>query len=369
MDQHYRKTFDQITMPEDKAQAIRSRLAARCSGQTTNEEGIPMRKTKPFRRPQIIAVAVVAVLLLSLGTAGATGALKSVGEVFAGMFGASPTQTKILNEMGHPVGVSATADGLTISVDAIIGDAACYAIVYSITPEDGVSLPLPRLEEIEEEEREDPFLTHEVYTYSFYKDGMPDGTGIYEFYDADPSDPSIQFVEKASYPEGVSKGTVKRTFENLSYGNASSEDMDLVAAGPWKLTFSLDYEDNSITLATNQTISVKGETATVDTILISPLSVTIESSFDKVIDWEKDLDSDPFASYEDAPLGRAIMALPVSLTMKDGSVLDLSGNESSSIGDRGGKTCYTRNCCFPEILPLDTIESVTIGELTIPVEQ
>lgn len=369
MDQHYRKIFDQITMPEDKAQAMGRRLAVRCAQDKPDRKVVSRKKPNSFRRSQTIAVAVVVVLLLSLGTAGATGALKSVGEVFAGLFGASPTQTEILNEMGHPVGVSATADGLTISVDAIIGDKFNYAIVYSITPEDGVPLPLPRLEEIEEEEREDPFLTHEVYTYSFYKDGMPDGTGIYEFYDADPSDPSIQFVEKASYSEGVPKGTIKRTFENLSYGNASSEDMDLVAAGPWKLTFSLDYKDNSITLATNQAISVKGETTTVDSISISPLSVNIESSFDKVISWQGDMNSDPFASYEEAPLGRAIFALPISVTLKDGSVLDLSGNESSSIGDRGGKTYYTRNCLFPEILPLDTIDSVTIGELTFPVEQ
>lgn len=361
MDQHYRKTFDQITMPEDKAQAMGRRLAARCAQDKPDRKVVSRKKTNSFRRSQTIAVAVVVVLLLSLGTAGATGALKSVGEVFAGLFGASPTQTEILNEMGHPVGVSATADGLTISVDAIIGDQACYAIVYSITPEDGTPLPLPGYQD----GTEDRFLT-----YAFHKDGYADTS--YRFYDADPSDPSIQFIEEQNHPGGVPKGATTRTFESLCFGSFDqiwADNADPIAAGPWKLTFSLDYADSSLVLATDQSIPVKGETATVDTILISPLSVTIQSSFDKVIDWEKDMMSDPFASYEDAPLGRAIMALPVSLTRKDGSTMDVFKGESSSIMDRDGKTLYTRSCRFIEIIPLDTIESVTIGELTFPVEQ
>lgn len=363
MDQRYRKTFDQISLPEDKAQAMRSCLAAQCSQEKSNQEVLPMKKNKPFRRSRIIVAAAVAALLLSLGTAGATGALKSVSEAFAGWLGASPDQTQLLEGMGHSIGVSDTADGLTISVDAIIGDESNYVIVYSITPEEGTTLPLPGYQE---GEKEDLYLT-----YRFYEDGFPDM--CYSFYDADPSDPSIQFTEEGTCSDGVPKGSTTRTFENLYFGTHEQlghDDTDLIAAGPWKLTFSLDYEDSSLRLATDQAIPLNGETVMVDSISISPLGVTIKGSLDNVIDWKDDvLNSDPFASYEDAPLGRAILNLPISLTMKDGSTMDTFYGDSSSIGDKDGKTCYTRISRFIEITPLDTIESVTIGELTIPLEQ
>ena len=362
MDQRYRKTFDQISLPEDKAQAMRSCLAAQCSQEKSNQEVLPMKKNKPFRRSRIIVAAAVAALLLSLGTAGATGALKSVSEAFAGWLGASPDQTQLLEGMGHSIGVSDTADGLTISVDAIIGDESNYVIVYSITPEEGTTLPLPGYQE----GKDDLFLT-----YSFYdEDGFTQGN--YTFYDADPSDPSIQFTESWPCPAGVPKGPTTRNFQNLCFGDIWSvdEDPDLIAAGPWKLSFSLDYEDTSLRLATDQAIPLNGETVMVDSISVSPLGVTVKGSLDKVIDWDSDIqNSDPFASYDEAPLGRAILNLPISLTMKDGSTMDTFRGEPSSIKDEDGKTCYTRCCRFIDITPLDTIESVTIGELTIPLEQ
>lgn len=365
MDQRYRKTFDQISLPEDKAQAMRSCLAAQCSQEKSNQEVLPMKKNKPFRRSRIIVAAAVAALLLSLGTAGATGALKSVSEAFAGWLGASPDQTQLLEGMGHSIGVSDTADGLTISVDAIIGDESNYVIVYSITPEEGTTLPLPGYQE----EGEDGVFR----SYCFYdEDGFPLG-GHYTFYDADPSDPSIQFTEEGTFPDGVPKGRTTRNFQNLFFGTSEQltyDNGDLIAAGPWKLTFSLDYEDSSLLLATDQAIPINGETVMVDSISISPLAVNLKGSLDRIIDWEDDiLNSDPFASYDEAPLGRAILNLPISLTMKDGSIIDEFRGDSSGIKDEDGKTCYTRSSRFIEIIPLDTIESVTIGDLTIPLEQ
>lgn len=359
MDQRYRKTFDQITLPEDKAQAMGRRLAARCSD-ATKQEVIPMKKTRSFRRSRLIAVAVAAVLLLSLGTAGATGALKSVQEAFGGLFGSSPIQRAIVGEMGKAVGASATAGGLTITVDAILGDQSNYAIVFSITPQEGITLPTPGWRDGTQDEN-DTFLT-----YAFYEDGYP-SSGRYTFYDADPSDPSIQFIEWETYPGGIPTRTIKKTFDSLVFGDVWSGEEEQIAAGPWKLTFPLDYEDNSLVLATDQAISVKGETATVDSIVISPLSLTIQSSFQEVIDWEEDMMSDPFASYEDAPLGRALMAIPVTLTLKDGTTVDAVRGDSGNIQDKGGKTCYTRSIQFIEVIPLDTMESVTIGETVFPI--
>lgn len=49
-------------------------------------------------------------------------------------------QTELLDWMGVPVGASDTHNGVTITADAIIGDAYSYAVVYSIVREDGQPL-------------------------------------------------------------------------------------------------------------------------------------------------------------------------------------------------------------------------------------
>ncbi len=71
---------------------------------------------------------------------GATGALGSAGDAFAGLFGGGPAETEIIDQIGYPIGASATSNGVTITADAIMGDTYSYAIVYSIRRDDGSPL-------------------------------------------------------------------------------------------------------------------------------------------------------------------------------------------------------------------------------------
>ena len=80
------------------------------------------------------------VLALSLGTASATDALKPAGEIFASLFGSSPAQQDAADRMSSAVGVSSSADGYTITVDAVIGDEYTCYVVYRITAEDGTPM-------------------------------------------------------------------------------------------------------------------------------------------------------------------------------------------------------------------------------------
>ena len=54
------------------------------------------------------------------------------------------------------------------------------------------------------------------------------------------------------------------------------------------------------------------------------------------------------------------------VTKADGTVLDFS-DCGGSMDPHGGKTVCTRQGTFDTILPLDEVASVTIGDLTIPV--
>ena len=123
----YRETMDELRFTEQEKEAMVDRLL---------ERGGSRRKGLNLR---CAAVAVAAAAVLTVG-AGAAVVLTPAGEVFASVLGGAPAQTEILDRMGVPVGASDTHNGVTITADAIIGDAYSYAVVYSIAREDGQPL-------------------------------------------------------------------------------------------------------------------------------------------------------------------------------------------------------------------------------------
>ena len=64
MNQLYRRTMDQITMPEEKARFLRSNLASHCSQQ---ESEVHSMKIHPhLKRPSALLVAFILILTLSI---------------------------------------------------------------------------------------------------------------------------------------------------------------------------------------------------------------------------------------------------------------------------------------------------------------
>ena len=106
----YRETMDELRFTEQEKEAMVDRLL---------ERGGSRRKGLNLR---CAAVAVAAAAVLTVG-AGAAVVLTPAGEVFASVLGGAPAQTEILDWMGVPVGASDTHNGVTITADAIIGDA------------------------------------------------------------------------------------------------------------------------------------------------------------------------------------------------------------------------------------------------------
>lgn len=337
----YRTSMDHLSFSPDQKQAMTARLAA-----ATRQKAAP---PKARRTRRILAVAVAAALVLSLGTAGATGALRPAGEFFAHLLGGSSAQQAAADRMSSAVGVSATADGYTITVDGVMGDEANCLIRYTLSSQDGTPLTLPG------------WVDGETYLgYSFQ-----DAHGSQEFYDEDPEDGTIQFVEWISLHEEHPQETVTRTFQNLYFGDYGKGEGNVIAQGPWELTFPLTYENTSLTLDAGQMLQLKEHGIVLDEVTLSPLSVTVKSSFPTVVDWEEDVPSDPFADYEDMPDGMAAMNLPITVTLKDGTSAETVGN-SASIGDRDGKTVCRNNVRFREIVPLEDIASITVGTVTLP---
>ncbi|MFR5809960.1 MAG: DUF4179 domain-containing protein, partial [Flavonifractor plautii] len=131
MSNRYRDSMDRLHFTQEQKQEMVDRLM----------EAGPVSSVRPLLRfRRFAAVGAAAALALSLGVAGATGALGSAGDAFAGLFGGGPAETEIIDQIGYPIGASATSNGVTITADAIMGDTYSYAIVYSIRRDDGSPL-------------------------------------------------------------------------------------------------------------------------------------------------------------------------------------------------------------------------------------
>lgn len=324
------------------------------------------RRPHIFRR--VATVGVAAALVLSVGVAGATGVLGEVGERFSALFGPA-TQTEVIDQIGYPIDASATADGITITADAIVGDTYSYAIVYSISREDGQPLVSDQVLAGSEEYEGRLPLSFEDYDLrstgplAFLSSGG--GGGFSHFYDADPTDNAIQFVTFWTSDTPIRSGKVTTTFRGLYDTTDSYANKTLLAEGPWTLDFTMDFEDASISLPAGQAIQVSGMDATLDRITLSPLSIMVEYTVHQEVpeaerkNGQADEATDPYAPFRD---------LPVILTYTDGSTLEVkSANTSASSGS--GRTKCTMGLIFDTIRPLEEVASVTVGDVVISVSQ
>ena len=124
----YRNSLDALRFTPEQKASLAAGAADAAKGKTHR---------RPLWRTVLIAACLTAALAVG---AGASGVLKSAVEVFAPIFGGSAAQTEVIDKIGHPIGAGDTDNGVTITADAIIGDAYNAAIVYTIRRDDGTAL-------------------------------------------------------------------------------------------------------------------------------------------------------------------------------------------------------------------------------------
>lgn len=344
----YRETKDELRFTEQEKEAMVDRLL---------ERGGSRRKGLNLR---CAAVAVAAAAVLTVG-AGAAVVLTPAGEVFASVLGGAPAQTEILDRMGVPVGASDTHNGVTITADAIIGDAYSYAVVYSIAREDGQ----PLAEDLEPLGNGVLPLTFDRADTSVGVTGGSHGSAY--FYDADPSEPSIQYVEKMTSDVPLEPGTATASFRNLYRMGKDFQDKIPVAEGKWKIRFQFSFPDSSVRLPGGQTFQLNGMEAVLDGVTISPLSIQVDYTVKEELVWDNQSQENGRESEHDREQSyRFFESLPLSLNMADGSTVDLS-SLGGSIDPETGRTVCRKGGVFEEILDLSTVESVTVAGITLPV--
>ncbi|HIX31346.1 MAG TPA: DUF4179 domain-containing protein [Firmicutes bacterium] len=347
----YKKDLDTLHFTEQEKAAMADRLLRSAQAHTP-----PRRRRHPLGRG--MAVAAAAALCLCV-VAGAAGVLKAPSQVFAPVFGTA--ETEIIDKIGHPVDASATADGVTVTADAVIGDKYHYAIVYTIAKDDGTAFdadltPIP-----------ESGVLNLRWQSSNTTVGLPvGGHGSSYFFDADPADNAIQYIEQYSPNKPLSPGgRVKTVFQDLCPGAPGSEPL---AEGKWVLRFAMNFEDASVALSAGQETSLNGMDVTVDAVTLSPLALRVDYTVHEEFVWAEQ--EDGRISEENAALQDAFLDdLTLRVTMKDGTVYDLTGSAGGQI-DRSqkGVTVCSKDNLLPQVVDLADVASVTVGDCVIPVE-
>lgn len=316
----------------------------------------------PFR----FAAAVAAVVaLFGMGTfAYASGALVSVSDAVAGIFGAGPASTEVIDKVGHPIGAAQSCNGVTVSADAVIADRQNYAIVYSISKDDGTAF-----EGLEANEYGYLNVLNEGQStdiaglYSPFDGGGQGAYGGSYFYDADPTDNAIQMVEQMSVQSGdrtLMGRTAHAQFGNFRMTGDSYENAPVMAAGDWNLSFVINCEDTSVEVAADRAFGTPSGEALMTGLTVSPIAVTVEYAYGEG-------EVDPDAVGDDVT--EAHTAGDVTILMDDGNtiVIENNGGMAMQWGDDGSLSC-SQSLFLPQIVDVAHVSSITVGGIEFPVK-
>ena len=346
----YQESLNSLRFTDEQKEAI-ARRAAQAARQQTRQARPAHRR--PVRRMALVAAA--AVLVLAMGTAGATGILRSAVEVFSPLFGGSPAQTEIIDQIGYPVGASDTDNGVTVTADAVMGDAYNAVIVYTISRDDGTRL-LP------EDISGDMLLVRGSGTDLNILGGSHGGG---RFVVEDPAASSIQMVETISADRPINDCTATGTFENIYKWDEETGEAVPVIEGKWKVKFQMAYEDSSVTLGNGETFVQNGMTFTIDSITLSPVAYKVDYTVDSEVVWS-DSGSGRQSEEDSRQMARYFENVEILLTLTDGTVVDLS-NAGGSIGPEDGVTVCSKGEMLSEVIPMEDMASISVGGVVFPI--
>ena len=235
------------------AESLRAAAAARDAEKNAQPAAPAEVLTMPARRParpharRWVRVAAGLALALVLGggatVAVAVGVLPNPADVLSDVFGAAPAQTELLNDVGRPIGASATSNGVTVTAEAVVGDRSNFTVVYDVEFDDPSAL-----EGIEPGEDGTLPLVAEA---TLYVDGVNGGGGGSWFFDADPGDGTIQYAETMGFSTWNGAGIIGRTMRfwmsEIRAYDAEGGYTTLVT-GNWSLKFEMNYVDTTVDL-------------------------------------------------------------------------------------------------------------------------
>lgn len=302
-------------------------------------------KAKRIGRVCLIAAAAVTCTAVTAAAAGF-----NVGELFRGYFehgtraagsAASLTQSQILvlDKSGKPVGQSVTDNGTTITVKAIMGDKSKAYLLLDVTAP--VGSWLKRDDYDFEEDRID-------FHHQNGEGSSSTGWDLLSQPDANPNDNKKTFLLRISSVGLDLQGrNISLSLVNLSIPGKEKLSFDPVIKGTWKFDFTLDYPTASKELTVNRVTHYKGCDNKAYEYIVKRVSL---SAFSVIADL--------------SGKNMTRLGIPSSITIR------YRNGTQATLPYPGGAGCST-GCTlvksFDKPVDIDSISSVTIGDLTVPV--
>ena len=278
----YRETLDALRFtPQQKAAIAEDLLAAAQAGQVR----APRRKWG--------RVAAAAILAAALCAACASGALQEALSVLASQFGSDPKQQEVIGDLTRPSAASATDNGVTISVDAVMGDGNSLVVLYRMERADGQPV-LPQTEETKNVSDGNNTLRFEMVDYPASIDSLSYPSGFLDF---EVTDSTLYFYQRFTASQDFDPSQpVEITLKNLysheyystgiSYNLKEAPVVDRIIPlvdGSWTLTVSLDSVDASLDLGSGQTFHAESNryplSGTILSLRLSSLSLVLDYAF------------------------------------------------------------------------------------------
>lgn len=369
----YTRSMDDLRFSDEaKARMVEGlRAAAAAKGAEKNAqpkapaEVLTMSERRPRRRRtrRWARVAAGLALALVLGGGGtvavAAGVLPNPADVLSDVFGGAPAQTELLNEVGRPIGASATSNGVTVTAEAVVGDRSNFTVVYDVEFDDPSVL-----EGIEPGENGTLPL---VAKTTRYVDGVKGGGGGSWFFDADPGDGTIQYAETMGFTTWNGAGIIGRTMR-FSMSEIRTYDAEggytTLATGNWSLKFEMNYVDTTVDLPAGQETTWQGSDVTIDAVTVSSVGVTVDYTIERQIG---DLGPSGRLSDEAQAKQDAVLGLPVTVTFADGTTFDATNANTHSEEQNDGTSAVTKTVTYDRIIAEGDIVSVIVGDVEIPV--
>ena len=334
----------------------------------------------PYPPAPGVAAAVAAAVILCVACA--SGALQATVAAFSALFGiSSPAQTQVIQDRAQVIQTSDTDNGVTVSMESVMGDAHNAQILFSIRRTDGQPL-LPQRPDLSWLINQDHALLFEedstLNMFTPAEDDQPDRyllSSALHFVPFEATDSVLYFLFSVSSPNyPLPSGGMSLTLRNLcSYGPVSGKDekgsIPLVE-GTWDLSFHLEYDTSTLSLPTGQTFHHGPLTGTVEEIRLSPISIYL--SFRYTFE-EETLAAgyDPGATelskeaWLEEQKREWFSNLPLYVTFPDGTTQDIQ-QDTVDLGGFSQGSVYTLSGARQTVLPLDSIASFHLGDLTIP---
>lgn len=290
--------------------------------QNVNEARVARKPKLQVRRWSAFAACFALIISMAL-TAEATNG--TVSNLLAPLFGGA--QTEIVDKIGVPIGASASVNGYTLTMDAIIGDRYSVMVAYTLSRDDGQPIP----ENID-----------------FRSRGFS-GSGYSTKIIINEDDPSnAQFHLRWRRNDPIIGRIVTATFTDLIIDDGENDVIH--AEGTWEIKYTLRYPDSTEELPVKpfEIVDDGGRRFKVEGIMLSPLGIHLDLIF-----------FDP--DYE----GGVFKDFTMSLVMTDGTEMSLNdggGGGGWKDGDKKADVDYYAEFDIP--IPREDIKAIIICGIT-----